>query len=151
MRISDWSSDVCSSDLQYDEGAKPLSAGKLWIIEAVDHRQPVGLLIGKACADQSAGHAVDRRFAIFDHPSGDRRLFDHVGIVEGIHAVHPSCGMAGGEIALHQRELLFRAPWPAGGDLKIGIALQQPLLRRIRLKGIGDYADRKSTRLNSSH
>src|SRR3546814_7621414 len=32
--------------VQYDEGAKPLSAGKLWIIEAVDHRQPVGLLIG---------------------------------------------------------------------------------------------------------
>src|SRR3546814_2811239 len=49
--------------------------------------------------------------------------------------------MAGGEIALHQRELLFRAPWPAGGDLKIGIALQQPPLRRIRLKGIGDYAN----------
>src|SRR3546814_16895920 len=97
MRISDWSSDVCSSDLRSldpiaeidirqprlrraqdvvhdDEVAQPLAMLQLRIEEAVDHRQAIALPVGQAGADQPAGAAILARLAIFDAMAFTRGL-----------------------------------------------------------------------------
>lgn len=74
--------------------------------EAVDHRKPVALLVGQAGTNQSARHAVDRRFAIFDHKGVDGSLFHHVGKVDFVHSRHSAVWMPRGKI-LPQQLVLF--------------------------------------------
>ena len=64
------------------------------IEEAVDHRQPVRLLVGQARADQPAGNAVPGRLAIFDDEGVDRRMLDHIGIIALVHLGHPAARVA---------------------------------------------------------
>src|SRR3546814_14137587 len=77
MRISDWSSDVCSSDLALDMigddiGAQSLAHRMACVEEAVDHRQSVALPVGQAATDETAFAVVRGRLAIFDPIAVDR-------------------------------------------------------------------------------
>src|SRR3546814_1985051 len=90
MRISDWSSDVCSSDLALDMigddiGAQSLAHRMACVEEAVDHRQSVALPVGQAATDETAFAVVRGRLAIFDHIAVDRGLLDHVGEILLVH------------------------------------------------------------------
>jgi hypothetical protein len=78
------------------------------IEEGIDHRQPVGLLVGQAGADQAAGAAVHRRLTIFDHIGLDRALLDHVGKVALVHVDHAAARMPRLQVATEQRILLGR-------------------------------------------
>ena len=50
-------------------------------------------------------------------------MLDHVGIIALVHLRHAAAGMARGEIAAEQLELLVGRPGAAGGDFEIGVAL----------------------------
>src|SRR3546814_9243681 len=53
MRISDWSSDVCSSDLRREGSARAHGA------EAVAHQRPGGDAFGDLAVDQEGRRALD--------------------------------------------------------------------------------------------
>src|SRR3546814_5707953 len=94
MRISDWSSDVCSSDLASERGAcnsapsttgfaggPPPRAGE--DLSAIDCGQPLGFVLGNQRADQLVhlafedfGQAVERQV---DAVIGDAALREIVG------------------------------------------------------------------------
>src|SRR3546814_14581043 len=66
MRISDWSSDVCSSDLQgLERLLRPGFGGRLVVEVAVDaRRRPLGPQLGQPCVDAAADLAELRVGAI---------------------------------------------------------------------------------------
>src|SRR3546814_10090547 len=110
MRISDWSSDVCSSDLRLDkEGQARLEAAATAM--AVRGMRVLGVAAGR----------VPREVAAKDHLEHDFELLGLVGLKDplrpGVKEAIAQCRTAG--------------------------------IRVIMITG--DYADRKSTRLNSSH
>src|SRR3546814_13578389 len=81
MRISDWSSDVCSSDLLADHGDG--LAGADVEGDVVDHRLP---LAGDAERGGEVGDAQDRRGARHGGGGGgahDSPLRDRTSVVEG--------------------------------------------------------------------
>src|SRR3546814_8668258 len=102
MRISDWSSDVCSSDLN------------AIVYAAVARKKPAGILDACPALQQGLEQVAD-----------DRQGCEENGNERG-HPPGPP---------LHQR--IAKAAWP--------ICAEQDPGRR------GQYPDRKSTRLNSSH
>src|SRR3546814_11107807 len=59
MRISDWSSDVCSSDLQYDEYTMDIAANQL--VRSAAHR--LLSVEGLPNHARSRLHRIDRRLA----------------------------------------------------------------------------------------
>src|SRR3546814_6670148 len=66
MRISDWSSDVCSSDLYGDDGFKPRFA------KAVDHLNGIGMdAAGERAASGVCQWLLTSRLQLFD----DRKRF----------------------------------------------------------------------------
>src|SRR3546814_6409891 len=99
MRISDWSSDVCSSDLPHQIGCARLTA--------------------HACNERAIDlHARQRQFG---------EMTDR--------------GKTGTEIVHRQR-------YPGARQV---MQLRNDLRARVEQGILGDLADRKSTRLNSSH
>src|SRR3546814_5595793 len=89
MRISDWSSDVCSSDLQLHGAARHLEdlAARLQLRVALhqgDHRRDVA---GQALR-QALGHGVV--VAVVEHPGGDhlqedqRRSEEHTSELQSL-------------------------------------------------------------------
>src|SRR5688572_9533982 len=116
------------------------------IVEAVDHRQAIALLVAQAGADQLARLSVDRRFAIFDDIGADRRVLDRVRIILLVHVGHSAARVAQGEIAAEQRMLRFGAPWPAGADLHVGVAAKDLALRGVGGELLGQDADRNASR-----
>src|SRR3546814_3714800 len=139
MRISDWSSDVCSSDLLADDEAALTS-----IVEPLERRAPAGLPTLRDL--QAAFPDVARRIAAIEtSQSGDgwtagvlRRLSQvvnlrPVGLVEG---EAPSAVAARAEVKLNDGDL---AGALAELDALTGAAAEAAA------------RDRKSTRLNSSH
>src|SRR3546814_17084474 len=115
MRISDWSSDVCSSDL-----AAVVQAGQ-WIgaAELVQAPVPVVHAAHEAIAVEADGHRVDQQAR---HASADHR-----------HAGH-GCERESGEQAyLHARARTARTRAPLQ-DTDAGVAILA--LARGRMKGI---------------
>src|SRR3546814_7912652 len=115
MRISDWSSDVCSSDLQGSErGERRIDVDRL------------GKLVGRTALDDARSRKDQRDM---------RRLF-HIGVL--------------GPDAMIAEVIAMIAPQDDDGVVGKPFAFE-------RLENLADLdidvgnADRKSTRLNSSH
>src|SRR3546814_3382819 len=58
MRISDWSSDVCSSDLSLIAGRSALGPGLAHLARFLEDGDPVGLLQGEADVVEAVHQAV---------------------------------------------------------------------------------------------
>src|SRR3546814_3456185 len=134
MRISDWSSDVCSSDLMTRRGNE-FRMHRL--VREMHHPRPLAV----ARADP-----VER---IFGQLVGDIALLRHIAPVN----VQP-VGMG------HIMALALEAhPMVKAGLGRVGLRAHVPLAdegglvtRAMKIFGIiGEAGDRKSTRMNSSH
>src|SRR3546814_2970283 len=120
MRISDWSSDVCSSDLQQ-----------------IDAR----LVVHAGIEEQVAGH--QRRRLLPLHVESDAAIAAPV-IGNGAAAVRndePELGKPLEEVGAQQLH--------EGGGIRIDVVRAGEM--EVRIAGVADMEDRKSTRLNSSH
>src|SRR3546814_961112 len=128
MRISDWSSDVCSSDLQSPRGRaqlRELLRGADIVIEASRPR-----------ALRQMG--IDAETLLHEQPQLTWLALNGYGRGEPQEqwiAYGDDAGVAGGLTELQRRA--------SGEAVFIGDAIADPLT--------GLHADRKSTRLNSSH
>src|SRR3546814_461414 len=127
--------------VENDVCAEARSARMVRIIEAVDHRETIGLAVGETAADEATGPAVDDRLAIFENQRVDRRLLDHVAVIVGVHPRHSAFGMTAVEIAAQQVVLLVRGPGLAGADVDIGVAAQHASLRGAWRELLGNDAD----------
>src|SRR3546814_3427039 len=94
MRISDWSSDVCSSDLlqRLDRGQR--SVDRVAIVGAAAAVQPV-----------AAQHRLPRAEVVV--PAGHFRLLVEVSVEQ--HAVVAGCGARGRNVDEDQRRAAFRS------------------------------------------
>src|SRR3546814_6602719 len=127
MRISDWSSDVCSSDLPLDG-----------LLELLERRK------GQACKvarliDQTGRLVLKRRDLVVDllkRPRGSQKI---LGVVGGV-VDDPAELRVGGRG--HKRDRRD------GGRQQRSAQAQGA---RVETNGTGHGRDRKSTRLNSSH
>ena len=77
-----------------DKSPKPAPRGVIGLEKAIDHRQPVSLAVGQACADQPARFAIWSTFPIFDNACFNRRMFDHRRKVAFAHVRHPALWVA---------------------------------------------------------
>src|SRR3546814_9695497 len=139
MRISDWSSDVCSSDLLNARGSSDLSMLELgwqkFLGREYRLKQPHGL-DRPLLVDASGGAAHGAHFTRCLPLSEDRILIEDVQLSElsGLDAdeagkrIDAYLARRGWAKARREREAAGAHPLAIGGDL-----------------------DRKSTRLNSSH
>src|SRR3546814_5477689 len=143
MRISDWSSDVCSSDLVWPVGAR--CSGAVW-----GERSQCGALVAASSADWRGGAGQAGR-------TSQTGVAARAGLAAGAR-----CGRAGLDLA----RLACRVGRARGeGELRRlvavprtrGIVVQKKPVRQ-RAGPTADRAaanaveeDRKSTRLNSSH
>src|SRR3546814_6177017 len=134
MRISDWSSDVCSSDLE------PVRSGKILIrIEAAGvaaRRGHFRACIGCPQGTRLVLGAIDAIGQIA-RPEGRNRPFDHpdIHLLELVRERTAETAMKIGE------DGDGRARWITPDDRARGRQIREVYLLR----------DRKSTRLNSSH
>src|SRR5688572_14311121 len=129
--------------IEDDEVPKPGARLMFRVVEAVDHRQPVPLTVGEACADQAALLPVPRGFPVLDNKAGNRGMFHHVGVIDLVHRSHAAAGMAMREVALQQVELLAGRPRAALGNHDVGVAAQAAALRvrRLELAGRDTHGD----------
>src|SRR3546814_7075449 len=125
MRISDWSSDVCSSDLDGD-GERGSGSGKGRLHERLrgTHGEESGWGFGEK-------DASCRRNSTPAAPGGDATLSPAHGPIGGQHTPPLAC------------------PAPIRRNEVVEGESARPL--RFALKKTGAEGDRKSTRLNSSH
>src|SRR3546814_3727416 len=145
MRISDWSSDVCSSDLALDdqEGVERADGGadvaqQLHAGLEDERSGPQGLpvlqavvaLVGLGEAGVATAGAEVERAAVDDDPA---------------HRVAMPAEELGGRVDDDVGAPLDRADEVRGGD---GVVDYE---RHVALVGDAGHAARKSTRLNSSH
>ncbi len=107
---------------------KSAAAFVLGVVEAVDHRQPVALVVCKAGTHKASGPSIPQWLPIFNDKARNRRVFHHIGEVDFVHRGHPAAGMAQTEVALQQIELLARRPRAAFADNQIIVAAQNALL-----------------------
>src|SRR3546814_5040381 len=132
MRISDWSSDVCSSDLLPDPTDGPLC------------RCPVADALDRPALHHPVEHGDTARIDGDEHPQlpaydlmeqtiGGQSLAHRIAEPRELDPVHPHDARAAQLETFVQIE--DRAPVHQGGE------------SRLRIEG----RDRKSTRLNSSH
>src|SRR3546814_2657673 len=129
MRISDWSSDVCSSDLSGDRTAAACHRRRLCFVAGTTGYDPVTKVMPESAAEQAknALGVIEKAlgeagFALADvvratYYFTDTAYWDEVG---------PTLGAAFGDIR------------PAASAIVVGLV--KPAMK-----------DRKSTRLNSSH
>src|SRR3546814_5339986 len=132
MRISDWSSDVCSSDLRNWIGR---SEGLESLFDVDGEDEPVTVyttrpdtLIGVTCLSIAGEHPLAAK-AARDNPELAAFLAElrRCGVSEAELEAQEKRGMATGQWAIHP---------VTGEDVPIYVA---------------NFVDRKSTRLNSSH
>src|SRR3546814_1095560 len=116
MRISDWSSDVCSSDLDHGCGSE---VGPLWfVLTATARGSPLHHVSGSRTETRLIPHPLKHRWR--------PRIVDATAAVTALCSRNNSTAVQG------------RGQWMAGCP------------QVVRHGAIG-IADRKSTRLNSSH
>src|SRR3546814_3136311 len=143
MRISDWSSDVCSSDLVRAEQADAIT-GRDQQFEAAENR----------CLAVAGGDLVEphqRRRQSLRHRKTERELGVRVDRGDQLHA-------------LQRLDAALRLRRPAGLGLEAAneilqvrdLALMLVVMHRLQGQALGALTlelrvDRKSTRLNSSH
>src|SRR3546814_453455 len=165
MRISDWSSDVCSSDLQSDRRS-PLSGSRFrsWSLQPTHKllEQIEAVLRPRACLGvvlhaerllardaDAAIRSVEQALVRFDHARGERRGVDREAVVHAgdlDHAVFgPLHRVVGAAMALVHLDRLR-----ADGDAQHLVAEADAEQRNVAVEQALDE-DRKSTRLNSSH
>src|SRR3546814_6505543 len=121
MRISDWSSDVCSSDLTFPGGASSI--------------EPVQVNGGRARIRGVEVEATARPVEAVTATFGLSRLdTKYLEIAPG--AVIPANAV-----------LPFTPKWSLSGGLAYEFEISTAGTMKLR----GDWKDRKSTRLNSSH
>src|SRR3546814_2096959 len=151
MRISDWSSDVCSSDLPLDHLTRKaahigeIEAGRKCELLVPAERKHLFLLpldIGGVArvADQALGH-VWRDTAKLRRKRGER-------LPRHLRKAEPFEQRARDPVLPH---LQSGAEQLRRSQLRIQ---HRPAVRMCRLstgEGLSTFADRKSTRLNSSH
>src|SRR3546814_7000287 len=144
MRISDWSSDVCSSDLGRDEGARLVHGGgrpqdlpkgfftELTLFDDVENSMtiaqeeifgPVGAVIGFDTDEEAIRIANDSRFG----------LNGGIETADAAKGYEMALQIRAGSVALNGGTGRMTYA-PIGGSKRSGIG-----------------RDRKSTRLNSSH
>src|SRR3546814_10170765 len=121
MRISDWSSDVCSSDLFLLH--RPQQAARLVEIAVVGPTVERGeALLPGIRAAATVGGTISAR-AVPRHADEERTIMPIVG----------------------------RPPRLAVGHQRGQIILHRLIVERSERRGVIEILDRKSTRLNSSH
>src|SRR3546814_990570 len=132
MRISDWSSDVCSSDLlerrlrsRSQDSDEVIAARMKEAHDEIAHHAEYDYLI----VNESFEHALAEMVAICLEPRlrSQRQLTEHAGLVAQLLA--PA---AGGRVS---------------GYIVVGPVSSAP----FEVLSAGSSQDRKSTRLNSSH
>src|SRR3546814_970626 len=140
MRISDWSSDVCSSDLAIvDQPARPPD---------LRHHAVAGVVA------QRAGDTSDlRSFADVDAGRADRdalvaidAVAEGVGILLGL--LDAAARLAAPALVGHEKRFFVHH---RGLDARPGTHIDAHLLAQETAKNKGRRGDRKSTRLNSRH
>ena len=97
------SADVVENDVVPKPGASLV----VRIVEAVDHRQPVTLIIREASSDQAPLLGTDPRLTIFDHIARYAGVFHHICEIGFFHLRHPATGVTCSEIFLQQFEYFF--------------------------------------------
>src|SRR3546814_4483462 len=146
VRISDWSSDVCSSDLRQRDPDRPFSVIGAPAMMRPCHRRKVGKRDGGEC--QTSEHAILRAM-------GSLRMDPaSISLERSNRPISSQCMP------------VRRQSQKAGGHHPVSLALIEQLLKEgflplavslaPRLSASGAIAaivigDRKSTRLNSSH
>src|SRR3546814_9315320 len=149
MRISDWSSDVCSSDLRFgrvtavDDVSLDINAGEFFV------------LLGPSGCGKTT---LLRMIAGFELPSDGQILIDGqdmtgippnkrpVNMVFQSYAVFPHMSVAD-NVAYG-----LKIAGVGGGEVRDRVAEALELVKLGGLEGrMPDQIDRKSTRLNSSH
>src|SRR3546814_8966849 len=125
LRISDWSSDVCSSDLETDFLDQPLhdrlEAARADILDLFVH---LCRELRDAC-DRIVGEVQRHAF--------------------GAEQCHILFGKTGLRLAENTHKILFGERAELNADGEAALELGEQVAR------LGDVEDRKSTRLNSSH
>src|SRR3546814_2676117 len=135
MRISDWSSDVCSSDL-------PVQARRR------DRKGPAERGPGEP---EAATVPSDRERETTKMQTGSASRRAVVGLIAGIAGI-AAIATVGGATVAHAETTLEKAT--AAGFIRVGFANEAPYGYATpdgKLTGESPEADRKSTRLNSSH
>src|SRR3546814_6695769 len=122
MRISDWSSDVCSSDLAGKECRGICPRG-----EGVTARNMMRSLFGIALLAATPAHAHEGHADGAAEPHGGARVTIVTSDVDRFYALYDDPALAAQPELVAARHLA--APTP----------------------GLAEFIDRKSTRLNSSH
>src|SRR3546814_1545002 len=130
MRISDWSSDVCSSDLLPDQGLDRLDLAEV-------ERQRAGLVllpVFKQAAGDLGDPGIVRTPPLLDtfaDTVDELEFLRPLGVVPGVEDLVGRRAATVNQVQRSTRPLL-------------------PVPRRRFIKRVDDH-DRKSTRLNSSH
>src|SRR3546814_284055 len=143
MRISDWSSDVCSSDLTVT------AIGTRFQIRVADTGTLVTLLKGHV---RVASHQVDGTEQAASLQAGQSLRIGADGTLGDVQAVDQRAaqGWLEGKLYVDNWRLQdFVSELNRYNDAKLRI--DDPALREVRLSGVFQTRDRKSTRLNSSH
>src|SRR3546814_6709478 len=130
MRISDWSSDVCSSDLLLDDSSVQQYFRRSDHFALVKRGVPMVMLTGIFSREREKDDAIDRYFERDYHQAGDE-----------LEAV-PSFDGAAEDV----EAAIAVVRWMATADVPTRWLPNSPYQR-----GGGPSADRKRTRLNSSH
>src|SRR3546814_1345283 len=132
MRISDWSSDVCSSDLNEDEiGGGNRQIRPHGLLDRRPSRQRMGGMRQLLQADRATDrhhHAPEAQRARYPYPGQGGRYYRHPAMLIGF-------GELGGIDAAEHPV----APFGLGRGIAKRLGAYHPV------------EDRKSTRLNSSH
>ena len=116
--------------VENDVVPKPGASLVVRIVEAVDHRQPVTLIIREASSDQAPLLGTDPRLTIFDHIARYAGVFHHICEIGFFHLRHPATGVTCSEIFLQQFELFRRGPWAAFRGDQIVMGFQRSFLCR---------------------
>src|SRR5690606_24666316 len=128
--------------IEDDVVPKPRTRLMLWVIEAVDHRQPIPLPVGEAGADETPWLSVRSRFPVFKHKTRHGGVCHHVRVRDLVHCGDAAARVPLAQVALEKFELFRRRPRPALGHHEVAVAPHvAPLLCRW-LKLVRHHAHR---------
>src|SRR3546814_3364250 len=154
MRISDWSSDVCSSDLRLLLGgalAAAAAVAALWLLRPPSDPVEVALPFASTTAPSLTTTTVDAPAQLVVHVAG-------AVVAPGVHEV-PADGRvvdaidAAGGLApgADSARINLAAPVADGERVYVPVVGEEPPPAVVGGPGATGPRDRKSTRLNSSH